>query len=106
MFTPQFIFRPELGTYKYMFTQAGFGKFLQRPDSLHSSTLVAHSSAVWAVTPCASKFSDEDISFWIISARISYPRRHPAVYDLPGCAYRDDARPCLRYTTFNLPFAL
>ncbi|MEA5067501.1 MAG: hypothetical protein VB067_00790, partial [Christensenellaceae bacterium] len=39
---PQFIFKPELGTYVYMFTQAGFGKFLVNSlvASL-SSTLIA-----------------------------------------------------------------
>jgi multiple sugar transport system permease protein len=114
MFTlpPQFIFRPELGTYKYMFTQAGFGKFLANSlIASISSTLVAlFIGSLGGYALCRGRFKrQKDISFWIISTRMApIPAvilplymifsRLRMVGTMPGLVFA--------YTTFNLPFAL
>ena len=114
MFTlpPQFFFKPELGTYQYMFREAGFGKFLANSlIAAFSSTVIAlfiGSLGGYALSRGQFKHQ-KDISFWIISTRMApIPAvilplymifsRLRMVGTMPGLVFA--------YTTFNLPFAL
>lgn len=114
MFTlpPQFIFKPELGTYQYMFQQAGFGKFLANSliASLASTVIALFIGSLGGYALSRGQFKrQKDISFWIISTRMApIPAvilplymifsRLRMVGTMPGLVFA--------YITFNLPFAL
>ncbi|MEA4898825.1 carbohydrate ABC transporter permease [Bacillota bacterium Meth-B3] len=109
---PQFIFKPELGTYVYMFTQAGFGKFLVNSlvASLSSTLIALFLGSLGGYALSRGRFKHhKDISFWIISTRMApIPAvilplylifsRLRMVGTMPGLIFA--------YITFNLPFAL
>ena len=114
MFTlpPQFFFKPELGTYTYMFREAGFGKFLANSliASISSTVIALFIGSLGGYALCRGQFKHQkDISFWIISTRMApipavilplymiFSRLH-MVGTMPGLVFA--------YTTFNLPFAL
>ena len=114
MFTlpPQFFFKPELGTYEYMFNQAGFGKFLLNSliASVGSTIIALFLGALGGYALSRGEFKrKKDISFWIISTRMApVPAVILPLYLIFSRLGMQGTMPGLifAYTTFNLPFAL
>ncbi len=71
---PQFFFKPELDTYRYMFQQAGFGKFLINSlvASVCSTLIALFLGSLGGYALSRGQFKrQKDISFWIISTRMA-----------------------------------
>lgn len=111
-FPPQFIFKPDFGTYKYMFTEADFGKFLINSlvASVVSTIISLVIGAFGGYALARGNFKNKKgISFWFISTRMApipavvlplylmFSKLH-LVGSMFGLIFA--------YTTFNLPFAL
>lgn len=111
-FPPQFIFKPEIGTYAYMFTEAGFGKFLINSlvASIISTIVSIILGAFGGYALARGNFKHKkDISFWFISTRMApipavvlplylmFSKFH-LIGTMSGLVFA--------YTTFNLPFSL
>lgn len=109
---PQFFFPPELDTYRYMFQEADFGKFLTNSllASVCSTLIALFLGSLGGYALSRGQFKrQKDISFWIISTRMApIPAVILPLYlifsqmrivgTMPGLIFA--------YTTFNLPFAL